>query len=282
MVNPALKKSSLRFCSFLVVLAVLLALPFPSHAAGYKQIVVATGSPYELGLVDALAKAFKQQGGCTVRCVKTPTEPGLELGRNGLAHITMGHHHTATGDFVRDGYARERADLMYNLTVIVGPKNDPAGIRGLADVREAHRKIAQARAKYLSRGDGGGMHLLELETWSALKINPKGQPWYEVSNKFMLDSLLDSNRQGQYHMLDSSTWVMHRSKTPGLDLLVSGPRNEYEICLVNPDKNPNLKYNADCAEKFYRFCTGEAGRKVIAEFGKDRYGDAIYYPWPKK
>jgi len=280
--RTTLKRFPRRPFFLLAMLTALVVFPGLSHAAGYKQIVVATGSPYELGLVDALAKAFKQQGGCTVRCVKTPTEPGLDLGRNGFVHVTMGHHHAATADFVKDGYARERADLMYNLTVIVGPKNDPAGIRGLADLREAHRKIAQAKAKYLSRGDGGGMHLLELETWAALKINPKGQPWYDVSNKFMLDSLLDSNRLGQYHMLDSSTWVMHRSKTPGLDLLVSGPRNEYEISLVNPDKNPNLKYNAECAEAFYRFCVGAAGQKVIAEFGKDRYGDAIYYAWPKK
>ena len=281
MINPVRKKSSLRFCSFLMVLAVLLVLPFLSHAAGYKQIVVATGSPYELGLVDALAKAFKQQGGCTVRCVKTPTEPGLELGRNGLAHITMGHHHTATGDFVRDGYARERADLMYNLTVIVGPKNDPAGIRGLADVREAHRKIAEAKAKYLSRGDGGGMHLLELETWTALKISPKGQPWYEVSNKFMLDSLMNAAVKGQYHMLDSSTWALHKAKIKNLKALVEGPKNEYEMCLVNPEKHPNLKYNQEYARKFYDFCLGEKGQRIISTFGAKEYGEPVYFIFKK-
>ena len=98
----------------------------------------------------------------------------------------------------------------------------------------------------------------------------------------MLDSLIDADKDGQYHMLDSSTWVMHRSKVPNLKLMVLGPRNEYEICLINPEKLPNLKYNFEYAEKFYYFCLSEQGQKIIAEFGKDQYGESIYFPWPKK
>lgn len=170
---------------------------------------------------------------------------------------------------------------MYNLTLIVGPVADPAGINGLTDLKAAHGKIAAAKAKYLARGDGGGMNLLELAMWKELGVAPDGQPWYEVSRKFMLDSLLDAHANGQYHMLDSSTWAMNKSKTPGLALLVSGPRNEYEICLVSVEKHPNLKYNQDYASRFYEFCLSEAGQKIIAEFGKDKFGEPVYYPWPK-
>lgn len=92
-----------------VVLAICVLGGFaPAWAEDYKQIVVATGSPFELGLVQVLAKPFEKETGCVVRVIKTPTEPGLDLGRNGLAHITMGHSHEATAKFVKDGQASKR------------------------------------------------------------------------------------------------------------------------------------------------------------------------------
>ena len=169
---------------------------FPADAnAQYKQIIVATGSPFELGLVDELGNAFKKQSGCDVRCIKTPTGPGLELGRHGLTHITMGHHREATQKFVKDGFAAKRTDLMYNLTIIVGPKDDPAKIGGLADLEQAHKKILETKAKYLSRGDGGGMDILEHQIWKKLGAVPAGSNWYQVSHKFMLASLLDADQE---------------------------------------------------------------------------------------
>jgi len=265
-----------------VILAAVLIPNGSCFAGEYKQIVVATGSPFELGLVQAMAKPFEKETGYTIRVIKTPTEPGLELGKNGFTHITMGHARDATAQLVREGFAMKHSDVMYNMTYIVGPKDDPAGIGDLKDLTLAHNKIHEAKAKYLARGDGGGMDLLEKKIWSSLQLNPAGQPWYSVSRKFMLDSLIDADKNGQYHMLDSSTWVMHRSKVPNLKLMVIGPRNGYEICLINPEKLPNLKYNFDYAEKFYEFCLSDRGQKIIAEFGKDQYGESIYFPWPKK
>jgi tungstate transport system substrate-binding protein len=262
--------------------ALVLALLASRGVAGdYKQIVVATGSPFELGLVQAAVKPFEKETGCAVRVVKTPTGPGLELGKNGLAHITMGHDHAATARFVAEGFAAKRADLMYNVTVIVGPAEDSAKIAGLTDLKEAHKRIAEAKAKYLARGDGGGMNLIEIKMWKELGVTTEGQPWYVSSKKFMLDSLLDANTNGQYHMLDSSTWFMHRAKTPNLKLLVSGPKNEYEMCLVSTEKLPNLKYNQEYAVKLYDWLLSAPAQKIIAEFGKEQYGEAIYYPWPK-
>ena len=244
----------------------------------YKQIVIATGSPYELGLVDELAKAFQKKHGGVVRCIKTPTGPGLDLGKHGLTHITMGHEREATARFANEGYAARRTDLMHNYTVVVGPADDPAKIAGLADIKEAQRRIYEAKAPYLSRGDGGGMDILERKTWKALNIDPEGQPWYQVSKKFMLASLLDADRNAQYHMLDSSTWALHKSKTKALKLLMKGPPNEYEMCLVNTTKHPHLRYNQELAEKFYDFLTSGEGQKIISEFGVKQYGEPIYYP----
>lgn len=267
----------------LFVCLVLILISAPASANQYKQIIVATGSPFELGLVDEMARVFFKETGCTVRCIKTPTGPGLELGKNGLTHITMGHHPGATAEFVREGYAAKKTYLMYNLTVIVGPKEGPARIEGLTDLEEAHKRIAQAKAKYLSRGDGGGMDILEGQIWKKLGITPAGSPWYAVSHKFMLDSLLDSDKNLQYHMLDSSTWVLHKAKVKNLQVLVKGPKNEYEMCLVSAEKHPHLKYNYEFAGRFYEFLIGEKGQQLIADFGVRQFGESIYYPWfPKK
>jgi tungstate transport system substrate-binding protein len=263
---------------FISIMLGLSALQPSAYSQEYKQIVIATGSPFELGLVDELAKAFQQKVGGIVRCIKTPTGPGLDLGRHGLTHITMGHEREETARFAREGYAAKRTDLMHNFTVVVGPANDPARVAGITDLKEVHKRIAQAKAPYLSRGDGGGMDILERKIWKDLQINQQGESWWEVSNKFMLASLLDADKKGQYHMLDSSTWVLHKSKVKGLKLLVQGPPNEYEMCLVSTQKHPHLRYNQDLAEKFYEFAMGNDGQKIIADFGVKQYGEAIYHP----
>jgi tungstate transport system substrate-binding protein len=259
---------------FLISFCWIFIVFFSNIALGsqYQQIVIATGSPFELGLVDEMAQVFFKETGCTIRCIKTPTGPGLELGQHGLTHITMGHHPGATAKFVREGYAAKTTYLMYNLTIIVGPKEDPAKVGGLKDLKEAHKRIDQAKAKYLSRGDGGGMNILEVQIWKDLGVNPASNPGYEVSNKFMLDSLLDANRNLQYHMLDSSTWVLHKAKVKNLKVLVQGPKNEYEMCLVSAEKHPHLKYNYAFAEKFYEFLISEKGQKLIADFGVKQFG----------
>jgi len=265
--------------SFLLSCAIGLSFYAPAVAGPqYRQIVIATGSPFELGLVSEMGKVFGKEHNCTVRYIKTPTGPGLDLGRHGLAHITMGHNRKATDKFVQDGYAAKRVDLMHNYTVIIGPADDPAKIAGLTDLKEAHKRIFDTNSKYLSRGDGGGMHILELRVWKELGSDPAGREWYAISNTFMLEGMLNSDRDGQYHMLDSSTWAMHKSKCKSSKLLVKGPANEYEMCLVSVEKNANLKYNQDLAEKFFDFAISEKGQKLIADFGVKKCGEALYYP----
>jgi tungstate transport system substrate-binding protein len=94
----------------------------------------------------------------------------------------------------------------------------------------------------------------------------------------MLASLQHADKSGQYHMLDSSTWALHKSEIKGLKLLVKGPPNQYEMCLVSTKKHPNLKYNQDMAEKFYEFLISNEGQKIIADFGIEQYGEPVYYP----
>jgi ABC-type tungstate transport system permease subunit len=169
--------------AFGVFIAVMMVSGCPGSITGlfsqeYRQILVATGSPYELGLVDELAKAFQNRYGGVVRGVKTPTGPGLDLGRQGLVHIVIGHEKEAAGRFVREGHAAKKAELMHNTTIVVGPRTDPAGIAGLKDLVEVRGKIYRAASPYLSRGDGGGMHRLEQKIWKDLGLNPEKAVWY--------------------------------------------------------------------------------------------------------
>ena len=178
----------------------------------------------------------------------------------------------------RKAMQQEGRTSTNNFTVVVGPPDDLPKIAGLTDLKEVQKRIYQAKAPYLSRGDGGGMHILEIKTWKDLNINPEGEKWYQVSRQFMLASLLDADKNGQYHMLDSSTWALHKTKTKNLKVLVKGPANEYEMCLVSTVKHPHLQYNSNLAEKFYEFLISNEGQKIIAEFGVKQYGEPIYYP----
>jgi tungstate transport system substrate-binding protein len=126
------------------------------------------------------------------------------------------------------------------------------------------------------------MNILEMEIWKKLNLQPEGSDWYLVRRKFMLESLLDADRGLEYHMLDSSTWALHQSKIKNLEVLVKGPKNEYEMCLVSVEKHPNLKYNQDWANQFYEFLIGGKGQQLIGNFGMKEYGEPIYYPFAKK
>ena len=122
------------------------------------------------------------------------------------------------------------------------------------------------------------MNLLELRTWKELGSDPSSQNWYRVSGIFMRDSLMQADQNNEYHMLDSTTWAMYQSQMKNLTILVQGPANNYEMCLVSTAKNPNLTYNHDYAVQFYEFLCGPEGQNLIKNFGKEKYGQALYYP----
>ena len=236
---------------------------------------VATGSPSELGLMDALIKPFEEEYHCQVRVIKASTGQGLDLGRKGEVELTIGHSKEALDRYMAQGYGTDRNPLMHNYFVIVGPKGDPAGIRGFADLAQAHLRIAETRSLYLSRGDKGGMHKREKAIWRELGIAPTSD-WYKVSHDFMMASLKMADKLGAYHMADSSTWTVMKEKLGNLDLLVLGEPNRYEVAAVNPAKFPNVNY--ELAKQFIEYITSPQGQAIIRDFGKDEYGEPLYYP----
>ncbi|PHP45704.1 tungstate ABC transporter substrate-binding protein WtpA [Methanosarcinales archaeon ex4572_44] len=249
----------------------------PELDSSLKKILkLATGSPYELGLIDALAEPFEAKYNCVVEVTKASTGQGLELGKQGKVDVTLGHAKEALDTYIEEGYGVNRQAVMHNYFVIMGPKDDPAGIRDISDLTEAHRLIANTDSLYLSRGDEGGMHKREKAIWNEIDIDPTIEDWYLVSNDFMMASLRIANERGAYHMADSSTCTVMKDELSSLDAIVVGYPNSYEATIVNPEKYSHVTYGL--ANKFVEYVISSEGQTIIAEFGKEEFGEPLYYP----
>ena len=238
-------------------------------------LMLATGTPYELGLIDALSEQFEKEHNCIVETTKASTGQGLDLGRVGKVDVILGHSKEALDAFMNEGYGKDRRAVMHNYFIIAGPKNDPARIRSISNLTEVHKRIADRDSLYLSRGDEGGVHKREKEIWSELGIEPSKEDWYLVSSDFMTDSLKMADRMKAYHMADSSTWTVMKGGLSNLDLLVVGDLNRYEATAVNPEKHSNVNY--DLARAFIEYITSPEGQKIIRDFGREEYGEPLYH-----
>ena len=239
-------------------------------------LMLATGTPYELGLIDTLSEPFEKEHNCVVETTKASTGQGLDLGRGGRVDLILGHSKEALDTFMEEGYGKDRRAVMHNYFIIAGPKNDPACIRGISDLTEAHKRIADTDSLYLSRGDEGGVHKREKAIWGELGIDPSKEGWYLVSSDFMTDSLKMADRMRAYHMADSSTWTVMKGELSSLDLLVVGDPNRYEATAVNPEKHSNVNYAL--ARAFIGYITSPEGQRIIEDFGKNEYGEPLYHP----
>jgi tungstate transport system substrate-binding protein len=167
--------------------------------------------------------------------------------------------------------------MMYNDFVIVGPKDDPANIRGVTDAAKAYRKIALTGSLFFSRGDNSGTHQKEMSIWKKAGITPTGD-WYKVTGDFMGATLKTvSNNQG-YFMTDRSSYIKMEEDI-NLEILSEGDPdliNRYSAIAVNPQKHPGVNY--DLAKAFIEYVVSPEGQAIIRDFGKEEYGEPLYYP----
>ena len=244
------------------------------YGSGSRELVVATGSPGELGLVKVIAEKFSQGNNVRVAWRKAGSGKSLRLLHDKQADAVMVHAPSGEKKAVGEGWATRRTLIGSNEFYIVGPPDDPAGIRTAKTVVEAYRRVAQARAKFLSRSDNSGTHMKEMAVWNKAGIVPKGN-WYVRTGGFMMLTLLRANAEKGYFMTDSSTWVVGRKRTGNLRLLFKGDPflvNVYHALCQPAGRTPG----APLAARFVDFLASPKAQKIIREYGKDRYGEALY------
>ncbi len=251
----------------------------PRAQPGHEQVILATTtSTQDSGLLDVLVPAFERQTGFQVKTIAVGTGQALALGARGEADVVLVHAPAAEEEWMKEGNGTERLLVMHNDFVIVGPADDPARINGLSVAEDAFRKIAAAGATFISRGDSSGTHQKELELWQAASLSPKGQPWYVEAGQGMGATLTIADQKRAYTLTDRGTYLARRSSLQ-LAILVEGApalRNVYHVMPVNPQKFP--KVNAAGGQAFADFLVAPETQAVIATFGKDQFGQPLFYP----
>ncbi len=257
-----------RFVS--VVAGVVLALiTLVNPAAAQESIIVqSTTSTQNSGLYDHILPMFEEKTGIDVRVVAVGTGQALENGRRGDGDVLLVHAKPAEEKFVAEGYGVERFDVMYNDFVIVGPADDPAGVKGMDDAPAALAKIAEQEAIFASRGDDSGTHKKELSLWEAAGVDPTEASggWYRETGSGMGATLNTGIGMDAYVMADRATWISFSNKQ-NHEILVEGDPalfNQYGIIMVNPEKHPNV--NVDAAKTFIDWILSEEGQSAIASF----------------
>jgi tungstate transport system substrate-binding protein len=277
-----MKKINRRVLSILVFVSLLLAVTVSFAKDGCKavygdgsnRIRLATGSPGELGLLKVLAEAFNNKHDTSLCWIKAGSGKSLKLLNAKKVDLVMVHAPAAEKKAVQEGWAINRTLIGSNEFYIVGPKNDPAGIKQAKSAADAYARIAKKQAKFLSRGDNSGTHKKEMAIWAKASIKPSGQ-WYIVTKDFMMATLKKANAVNGYFMTDSSTWVAGKKDLGNLGVLFRGDPmliNTYHGLCQPEGATPAQDY----AAKFIEFLASEEGQKAIRDYGKDLYGEAMY------
>ena len=272
----------------LALLSLGVAILLPAEAAGVERFitVASTTSTQNSGLFDHILPLFTKKTGITVRIVAVGTGQALRLARNGDADVLFVHHKASEEKFVRDGYGVRRFDVMYNDFIIVGPKDDPAGVKGEADVARALAAIAGggavAEAVFTSRGDDSGTHKKELSLWKAAGVDVAAVSgsWYRETGAGMGATLNTANAMSAYALTDRATWLNFKNRG-GLRILVEGDKrlyNQYGVILVSPDRHPHVK--AKMGRAFIGWLTGPEGQAAIGEYRIE--GTQAFFPNAKR
>jgi tungstate transport system substrate-binding protein len=269
--------------SLLALSASLLALVISLHstaATATEQFIVlqSTTSTQNSGLFDHLLPLFSARTGVEVRVVAVGTGQAIRNASNGDGDVLLVHSRPAEEKFVADGHGVERANVMYNDFIIVGPPGDPAGVAGSRDVTDALARIARATSRFASRGDDSGTHNKELELWRLADLDPthaSGQ-WYRETGSGMGATLNVAVGMNAYTMTDRATWIAFKNKGNFTIHVQGDPRlfNQYGIILVNPRKHTSVK--AEPGQAFIDWILSDEGQQAIAAYRRD--GKQLFFP----
>jgi tungstate transport system substrate-binding protein len=251
-------------------------------------VIASTTSTQNSGLFDILIPAYEKATsyGVTVEVIAVGTGKAMRIAKQGEADLLFVHDPYREEKFVAEGYGVNRRQVMHNDFIILGPKNDPARIRGHQSAIDAFELIGEKGAPFVSRGDDSGTNAKELDIWDDAGVNPKGKGWYFETGAKMGDTLLMADKKKAYTLSDRGTFLNYESRI-ALKVLMDGDmilRNQYSVIAVNPAKYPEVRYRE--AMDFIAFVTAAEGQRIIAGYKKHNVSlfmpDAVPVQAPKK
>ena len=275
-----LKSLCMTAVATVAVATAILATPGPSPAANEDKFIVvqSTTSTEASGLFDHLLPKFEKMTGIDVRVVAVGTGQAIRNAKNGDGDVLFVHHTPSEFKFIAEGYGKRRFDVMYNDFIIVGPKDDPAGVKGMGSATKALAKIGNAKAPFASRGDDSGTNKKERGLWSITDIDPKAASgtWYRETGSGMGATLNTAISMGAYTLSDRATWLNFQNKGD-FEMLVEGdPKlfNQYGVMLVNPDKHPHVRKRM--GQAFIDWLVSAAGQETIGSY--EIKGQQAFFP----
>lgn len=243
-----------------------------------RLILATTTSTEDSGLLGYLLPDFEEKYGVKVDVIAVGTGQAMVLGQDGNADVLLVHDRAREDAFMAAGHGIRREDVMYNDLVIVGPKADPAGIRGLTSAVQAFRQIASTASPFISRGDESGTHAKEKAVWNQAGITPDGD-WYISSGQGMGDTLTMAEEKQAYTLSDRATFLARAKEGLNLEILVEGDPilfNPYGVIAVNPAKGEHIQ--ADLANQFIDWLISPETKAKIAKYGIQEFGAPLFTP----
>jgi tungstate transport system substrate-binding protein len=250
----------------------------PAFAQDKSIVVSSTTSTQDSGLFGHLLPLFKAKTGIEVKVVSQGTGQALDTGRRGDADVVFVHAKAQEEKFIADGFGVKRNPVMYNDFVLIGPKSDPAGIKGTKDIAAALTMIKDKKAPFISRGDKSGTHSAELNLWktSGIDIEKDKGDWYKAIGQGMGAALNTASAGNAYVLADRGTWISFKNRGD-LVVAVEGDKrlfNQYGVILVNPAKHATVK--KDLGQAFIDYLISPEGQKAIADYKIN--GEQLFYP----
>lgn len=248
-----------------------------SSAEDRAIVLASTTLTQDSGLLDYLLPIFRDKTGVEVTVIARRSNEVLDVARRGEVDVVLMHARPQEEKFVADGFATKRYDVMYNDFVLIGPKSDPAGVKG-KDIATALKAIEAKGAPFITRGDRSGTHAAELALWivAGIDIASTKGAWYRESGQGMTAALDTARKANAYVLADRASWIVFRDRGD-LDIVVEGDKrllNQYGVMLVNPEKHPNVR--KELGQIFIDWLTSPEGQAAIAGYKID--GQQVFFP----
>ena len=239
-----------------------------------------TTSVNDSGLMEYLRPYLLEEANIEMEIVSMGSGAAIEAGQRGDADVLLVHSPAAEKTFVEEGYGIQRSTFMYNFFVIVGPESDPAGVKDLS-AKDAFIKIRDAKSKFVSRGDNSGTHSKEKAIWKLAELDYDSlsteTDFYVSAGTGMGATLTMASEQDAYTLTDLATYLSMQDQLSSKVIVSASPdlRNDYSVIVINPDKVTNV--DAETAKAFETWMLSESTLKLIVEYGKDTYGEALFF-----